>query len=216
MDSYHAGLLHQFQATFGISRSTQRGGSHMDKLKRHRIIYVHYGSDDTEAAKAGYGDAKVIDDTLKLNDTRMIEFIDEFQDGRSILMMALFPNGFFQRLSNTLAARQIRPKSAGEFELHWTVFGYKSDDPDLRKRRLLQHNMIGPAGLVSIEDGEVGALIQDVLGANPKANTVIEMGGTGPIVDPDSPLTEIPVRGFWRYYCHLMGFEPEGGAAWRP
>jgi anthranilate 1,2-dioxygenase large subunit len=188
----------------------------MDKLKRHRIIYVHYGSDDTEAAKAGYGDAKVIDDTLKLNDTRMIEFIDEFQDGRSILMMALFPNGFFQRLSNTLAARQIRPKSAGEFELHWTVFGYKSDDPDLRKRRLLQHNMIGPAGLVSIEDGEVGALIQDVLGANPKANTVIEMGGTGPIVDPDSPLTEIPVRGFWRYYCHLMGFEPEGGAAWRP
>jgi len=216
MDSYHAGLLHQFQATFGISRSTQRGGSHMDKLKRHRIIYVHYGSDDTQAAKAGYGDAKVIDDTLKLNDTRMIEFIDEFRDGRSILMMTLFPNGFFQRLSNTLAARQIRPKSADEFELHWTVFGYQGDDPDLRQRRLLQNNMIGPAGLVSIEDGEVGALIQDVLGANPTANTVIEMGGTGPIVDPDSPLTEIPVRGFWRYYCHLMGFEPEGGAAWRP
>ena len=216
MDSYHAGLLHQFQATFGISRSTQRGGSHLDKLARHRIIYVEQNSDDIEAAKAGYGDAAVIDDTLKLGDSRMVEFIDEVGDNRAILMMTLFPNGFFQRLSNTLAARQIRPKSPNEFELYWTVFGYADDNAELRERRMLQNNMIGPAGLVSIEDGEVGALIQRVLGHNTNRHTVIEMGGRGPITDPDSPLTEVPVRGFWRYYCHLMSFEPEGGSSWRP
>ena len=216
MDSYHAGLLHQFQATFGISRSTQRGGSHMDKLARHRIIYVEEDDDDVATAKKGYGDAAVINDSFQLADPRLIEHVDEFGDHRPILMMTLFPNGFFQRLSNTLAARQIRPKSPNEFELYWTVFGYADDDDAMRERRMLQNNMIGPAGLVSIEDGEVGALIQRVLGRHTKRHTVIEMGGRGPITDPDSPLTEIPVRGFWRYYCHLMGFEPEGGSSWRP
>ena len=215
MDSYHAGLLHQFQATFGISRGTQKGGSRMDKLRRHRVLFTDFGSDD-DTAQEGYADIGIYDETLKLADPRLVEFRDEVGDNRAIMMMTLFPNGFFQRLSNTLATRQIRPRSPDEFELYWTCFGYADDDRDLRALRRLQNNMIGPAGFVSIEDGEVGALIQQTLGRNPDSHTVIEMGGTGPIDDPDSPLTEIPVRGFWRYYCYLMGFKPEGGSTWQP
>ena len=146
----------------------------------------------------------------------MIEFRDEVGDGCAIMMMALFPSVILQRLSNTLATRQIRPRGPDEFELNWTCFAYTDDDEELRKLRLKQVNLIGPAGYVSIEDGEAGSLIQRVVGRERDRYSVIEMGGTGPIIDPDSPLTEVPVRGFWRYYCHLMGYQADGAPAWVP
>jgi phenylpropionate dioxygenase-like ring-hydroxylating dioxygenase large terminal subunit len=217
MDSYHAGLLHQFQTTFGIMRTTQRGGSKMDRLKRHRVLFTVYDSDDLEASDEQLlKNLGVYDDTLSLADPSMIEFRDEVGDGCAIMMMALFPSVIFQRLSNTLATRQIRPRGPNEFELNWTCFAYADDDESLRKLRLKQVNMIGPAGYVSIEDGEAGALIQRVIGRERDRYSVIEMGGLGPIEDPDSPLTEVPVRGFWRYYCHLMGYQAEGAPAWVP
>ena len=115
---------------------------------------------------------------------------------------------FFQRLSNTLATRQIRPKSPDEFELYWTYFGYADDTPALREMRMRQVDLVGPAGLVSMEDGEAGVLVQKSLRAGGHTHSVIEMGGTGAIEDQDTILTEVPVRGFWRYYCSLMGFTP--------
>ena len=82
--------------------------------------------------------------------------------------------------------------------------------------RLKQVNLIGPGGYVSIEDGEAGALIQRVLGHERDRYSVIEMGGTGPIENQVTPLTEVPVRGFWRFYCHLMEFPAQDGSQWRP
>ena len=34
------------------------------------------------------------------------------------------------------------------------------------------------------------------------------MGGTGPLVDLDTRVNEIPVRGFWSYYSDLLGIAP--------
>jgi hypothetical protein len=34
------------------------------------------------------------------------------------------------------------------------------------------------------------------------------MGGVGPIESQDTTLTEVPVRGFWKNYCALMGIVP--------
>ncbi len=217
MDSYHAGLLHQFQTTFGIMRTTQKGESLMDKWRRHRVVYTQFGSDD--AASDGNQDLKdlgVFHESMSLADPSLLEFRDETGDGRAIMMMALFPSVLFQRLSNTLATRQIRPRGPNEFELYWTCFGYADDDAALRALRLKQVNLIGPAGYVSIEDGEAGALIQRVLGREKERHSVIEMGGTGAIENQDTPLTEVPVRGFWRFYCHLMGFPAQDGSVWRP
>ena len=36
------------------------------------------------------------------------------------------------------------------------------------------------------------------------------MGGTGPLVDLDTRVNEITVRGFWSYYSELLGIEPQG------
>ena len=94
-------------------------------------------------------------------------------------MMAIFPSVFFQRLNNTLATRQIKPKAAGAFELYWTYFGYADDDPKIRLMRLRQVNLIGPGGLVSMEDGEAGRLVQLGIGREQDAHSVIEMAASG-------------------------------------
>jgi anthranilate 1,2-dioxygenase large subunit len=64
--------------------------------------------------------------------------------------------------------------------LHWTVFGYRDDDDALRQMRLMQSNLIGPAGFVSIDDGVIGEWVQrGILGRGAYASAVMEMAGAG-------------------------------------
>ena len=37
------------------------------------------------------------------------------------------------------------------------------------------------------------------------------MGGHGPIRDGDEKLDDVMIRGFWSYYCEIMGLDPRGG-----
>ncbi len=217
MDSYHAGLLHQFQTTFRLSRSTSEGGTIMDKFRRHRVIYSIYESDDADETSEHYEGITAYNEGLSLEDPSIVRFRDEVGDRRAINLLTIFPSALIQRITNSLATRQIRPKGPDAFELYWTYFGYVDDDPDLRELRIKQTNLVGPSGLISMEDGEPGALIQRVLSKDSDAYSVIEMGGIGPIDKRHTNLfTEVPVRGFWRYYCHLMGFGVEGGLPWPP
>ena len=63
-DPYHAGLLHQFQTTFGLFRNTQSGGTVMDRRHRQAINHALYNSDDPESTAAGYGDLDILDESL--------------------------------------------------------------------------------------------------------------------------------------------------------
>ena len=213
-DPYHAGLLHQFGTTFGIWRNTQAGGSVMDEARRHELHYTEADSDVAEATEAGYQDTTVFHDGLTLEDPAIVDFRDETGDGLGIMMMTIFPNVLFQQLSNTWATRQIRPKNPHEFELYWTHFGYQDDDPELRAMRLKQANLTGPAGYVSMEDGEAGVLAQRAVGQSGHGFSVIEMGGGGDIAEgQDHVLTEVPIRGFWKNYCELMGYTAASAAS---
>jgi anthranilate 1,2-dioxygenase large subunit len=66
----------------------------------------------------------------------------------------VFPSAVFVQISNSLAVRQIRPRGVDEVEIFQTMLGYADDPPDLTLHRLRQANLVGPAGLVSMEDGE--------------------------------------------------------------
>ena len=205
-DPNHAGLLHQFQTTFGLYRNTQQGASIFDKERRHEIHYSTLDSDDADTISEGYGDVTAFNADLTLQDKSVLDYKDEIGDNRAICMMSVFPNVMFQQLSNSLATRQVRPRGPREFELYWTFFGFKDDTAEVREMRLRQINMVGPAGVVSMEDGEIGRLGQLGIGSERAGHSVLEMGGTGAIENQDTPLTEVPVRGFWRYYARLMGF----------
>ncbi|MSP51091.1 MAG: hypothetical protein EXQ91_01665 [Alphaproteobacteria bacterium] len=213
LDDYHGVLLHKFLVTFGLSRATQKGGSEMDRRARHRIVYVIPSEEDTVGTQQGYAETTLLDEGLYLRDPSINEYREEMNDRRAVLLCAFFPNLLVQRLSNTLATRQIRPRSAKEYELYWTFFGYADDDPAMQLLRKKQINLVGPGGLVSMEDGEAGRLLQ--LGINgdfADAHSILAMGGRGeiPLVGHDL-LTESSVRGFWRYWCDLTGIGPQTG-----
>jgi anthranilate 1,2-dioxygenase large subunit len=209
-DTYHGSLLHDFQSTFGVSRATQTGGVKMDGRHRHNLTWAKIGTDDDAEFGAVYKQNKVHDSSLRLRDPTIVEFRREYDDGISLAICGIFPNTTIHQISNSLATRQLRTRGPGEFELLWTLFGYVDDSQDLTQHRLLQANMVGPAGLISMEDGEAIEITHRAVLGEPEACSVIEMGGSGPIMDLDHRVNDMPVRGFWSYYAELMDFEPAG------
>jgi anthranilate 1,2-dioxygenase large subunit len=209
-DTYHGSLLHEFQSTFGISRATQQGGVTMDDRHRHNLTWAKTGTDNDAEFSAVYKQDKVHDSSLRLLDPSILKFVPEYGDGISLAICGIFPNATIHQISNSLATRQLRTLGPDAFELHWTLFGYLEDSPEMTDHRLLQANMVGPAGFISMEDGEAIEITHRATQGEEDASSVIEMGGGGPITSLDHRVNDVPVRGFWSYYAELMGIEPDG------
>src|SRR5437899_1242773 len=107
------------------------------------------------------------------------------------------------KIRNSLAARQVVPKGIGRTELNWTLFGFADDDEAMLRRRLLQANLVGPAGYISMEDGAATGFVQRGVAASPERASVIEMGGAT-IGSGDSRITETAVRGLWKAWRSYM------------
>ena len=133
---------------------TQQGGAQLDPRHRHNISFTREGTDSSESALKEYRDQGVAESELRLRDGSMFRYTPDFGDDISLAICSVFPNACFQQIRNSLAARQIRPRGVDDFELFWTIFGYEDDTPEMANDRMIQTNMIGPAGLVSMEDGE--------------------------------------------------------------
>ena len=213
-DGYHGGLLHQLPVVFGLHRLTRKTNVVLDKWKRHCIFYVEQESDTAQEAHDEYEGTSLYDDALKFNDPTILNERREFDDPTpySIVTMTTFPSTLYLQLQNTVMVRQLRPKHAGDFELYWTYFGFKDDDPELRAMRQQQIAWFGPGGYISMEDTEAGSLIQRGIRNEKGTHSYIGVGGQGDVEDQDFMVTEAPIRGSWRYYAHLMGFKAEGQA----
>jgi anthranilate 1,2-dioxygenase large subunit len=209
-DNYHASLLHEFLVTFGLDRSTQVGGVKMDPRHRHNITWAEADSDGDEFARQAYAGAGVRNDFLSLKEPALVAFRRERQDKLNIAITSLFPSAVFVQISNSLAVRQIRPRGVDEVEIFQTMLGYEDDSPEMTLHRLRQANLVGPAGLVSMEDGEAIEIAHRASKPDLDRATVIELGGGGVISDRDYRVTDVPLRGFWSYYAELMGIEPDG------
>ncbi|HZU90561.1 MAG TPA: Rieske 2Fe-2S domain-containing protein [Stellaceae bacterium] len=210
-DNYHASLLHAFFATFGLDRSTQKGGVTMDGRHRHNITWAEAESEaDAALAREAYHAARVRHDYLTLREPSLVAYRPERADRISLAVTSVFPSGVFVQIANSLATRQIRPRGVDECEVFQTILGYADDPPEMTLHRLRQANLVGPAGLVSMEDGEAIEVAHRASRPDPEATTVIELGGGGIISDRDYRVTDVPLRGFWSYWAELIGVEPEG------
>jgi anthranilate 1,2-dioxygenase large subunit len=209
-DNYHASLLHEFLVTFGLDRSTQVGGVTMDARHRHNITWAEADSDTAEAANAAYGAAHVRSNYLSLQEPELVRFRRERSDPLNLAVTSVFPGAVFVQISNSLAVRQIRPRGVDEVEVFQTMLGYEDDPPEMTMHRLRQANLVGPAGLVSMEDGEAIELAHRASRPDGASASVIELGGAGVISDRDYRVTDVPLRGFWSYYAELLGIEPSG------
>ena len=162
-DGFHAGLLHQMPAIFGLHANTQEGALVLDRYGRHATYWVKVEDEDPD--KRGIDAAEATDHVfadLKVADPKFLDFHDEWGDRVSVSTMSIFPGVLIAQLSNFLMIRQIRPKSPREFELYWTILGYVGDDPELRMMRQRNVAWMGPGGCISMEDSESGSLIRRV------------------------------------------------------
>jgi anthranilate 1,2-dioxygenase large subunit len=148
---------------------------------------------------------------MQLRDKKLLAFKNEFADGMNLAAPTFFPNGLLIQINNSLATRQIRPKGVDAHEVFQTVFAYADDDEAMIRHRLLSANLVGPAGLVSMEDGEAIEVVQKATRSAQDATAIVEMGGRGPVRDLAHRVTETPIRGFWSYWAELMGMEAPGG-----
>jgi anthranilate 1,2-dioxygenase large subunit len=201
-DPYHASLLHLFHTTFGLYRSSQGGGMWLDTEGRHSVLHS-YRRDDT-AELAAYKDAELRSYQAKyaLADPSLLTGRPEFP---GLTIQTIFPCLVAQQIQNTLAVRHIVPKGVDAFELIFTFFGYEDDDEEMQQIRRKQANLVGPAGLISMEDGHATEIVQQAIVRDQAASSVIEMGGRA-VGDQENLVTETGIRGFWRYYGALMEF----------
>ena len=87
----------------------------------------------------------------------------------------------------------------------WTLFGYEDDEDWQREIRRTQANLVGPAGLISLEDGAVTNFVQrGIRGREGDEASVVELGGNA-IESSENRVTEATVRGFWKGYRDVMG-----------
>jgi len=201
-DTYHASLLHVFFTRFRINRLTQKGGVFVSADGAHHCTYTEMVEDGGDAYEKG-GMRSAGPQDFRLEAPEVLEQVDEFGDRVAIQILSLFPGFVLHQIRNSLAARQVVPKGVDRTELHWTLFGFADDDAAMTKRRLLQANLVGPAGYISMEDGAATGFVQRGVAASPDRASVIEMGGSG-VGSGDSRITETAVRGLWQAWRRHM------------
>jgi salicylate 5-hydroxylase large subunit len=200
-DPYHATLLHVFLVTFGLFRADQPSAVKMDASGRHAVLISQRGEQRTSP---GTREMRSMRADLVLHDPRLLAPVKEYAGDATVVMQTLWPNLIVQQQSNTLATRQLVTRGPGAFDLIWTFFGYAGDTEEMTRIRLRQANLMGPAGLVSVDDSEMMEFSQQGVAAYPEGAAVLELGGRG-TEDAPHMVTEAAVRGFYKYYRELMG-----------
>jgi len=201
-DTYHASLLHLFFTRFRINRLTQKGGVFVSPDGAHHCTYTEMVEDRGDAYEKD-GMRSAGSQSFSLENPEVLDQVDELGDGVAIQILSLFPGFVLHQIRNSLAARQVVPKGIDRTELHWTLFGFADDDEAMTRRRLLQANLVGPAGYISMEDGAATGFVQRGVAGSPERASVIEMGGAT-IGSGDSRITETAVRGLWKAWRQHM------------
>jgi anthranilate 1,2-dioxygenase large subunit/terephthalate 1,2-dioxygenase oxygenase component alpha subunit len=207
-DPYHASILHAFNGVMKQDRLTMEGGITMGSKGWSHISWskMDYETGGEIYAQGDLRSADIHQYGFGLRDPSMTDVWDDFGDSVSMTIQTVFPNFVLQQLRNSLAVRTIVPKGTHESELRWIAFGFEDDDEQRINGRLKQANMMGPAGLIAMEDGMIGGLVQQGIAGSLDRAAVIEMGGYGLEPIPGSRVSEGSVRGFWTGYRALMGF----------
>lgn len=206
-DSYHATLLHTFYTTFKINRLDMDGGIRITDAEKpwHHISFAKRATLD---AAAEYKTAEVHSASYdtRLEGPELLDAWEEFDDGITHCIQALFPTLAVQFTLNSLAVRWFTPRGLDRTELFWMYLGYEDDAEAERRMRVMQANLTGAAGLVSLEDGCINEFVQRGTRGGADAAAFMEMGGKTVESSEGSRATEVAIRGFWRGYREIMGF----------
>jgi anthranilate 1,2-dioxygenase large subunit len=204
-DSYHATLLHTFYTTFKVNRLDMDGGIILSDDKWHHISFARRANmkeaeeySDSGIHAANYDSA--------LEGPGLLNSWNEFEDGITHSIQTIFPNLCVQFTLNSLAIRFFAPRGIDKTELFWIYLGYERDTEEQSQMRVMQSNLTGAAGLVSLEDGCINEFVQRGTRTSPEISSFMEMGGREVRSEKNSRATETAVRGFWHGYRQIMAF----------
>ncbi|WNO10753.1 aromatic ring-hydroxylating oxygenase subunit alpha [Teredinibacter sp. KSP-S5-2] len=194
-DPVHAAILHSFFTTFGIWRSDQDTNVIIDDSGKHSVLVSCATFSKTEKKTTKQSD-------FSLEDTRLIDHQREFEGGTGAVM-TIWPNLIFLQQLNCLVMRHVKPEGPNRSIQTWTFFGYEDEPEALTERRLNQANLLGPSGLVTIDDNEVLAITQEHAANSPEIPMVYEFGQGD--TDADYMVTEAAIRAFYNAYFSEIG-----------
>jgi anthranilate 1,2-dioxygenase large subunit len=203
-DPYHASLLHLFHTTFNIARVGMTAHCIVDSRHGLHSTLLVVRSDATNIEGYKQQNIRSYREDITLADPTLLEAEREFELDTTNHIQAIFPSLVIQQIHNTLVCRQLLPKGPDAFELNFHFFGYVDDSPALRRQRIRQANLVGPAGYISMEDTEATELVQRGIARDPHECSVIEMARDAPPGE-GSMITEGMVRSMWQGYRGLMG-----------
>ena len=136
-EGYHAPLLHR---AFSLLKWQGGKGTQCVTERGHKLIEAELGDTQND----GF-----------LDDNSLVEFRDENAPKRSIVVN-LFPMTVLTRHLDVINIRFSFPRSRDETEVHYAYFAPADDDENMYDHRLRQaSNLLGPSGLISLEDGAV-------------------------------------------------------------
>lgn len=120
-------------------------------------------------------------------------------------VVALRPAYVLTKHLDTISVRFVRPLGVDRTEVTYAFFGHESDSPELRAHRVRQaSNLLGPSGMITIEDAAV---------FNRQQMTSRDGGMSRFVVGVDRPAVEATQNdengntAGWAYYRGVMGFD---------
>jgi len=119
-------------------------------------------------------------------------------------VVALRPTYVLTKHVDTIGVRFVRPLGVDRTEVTYAFFGHESDTPEYRQHRVRQaSNLLGPSGLITIEDAAVFNRQQMTAGDRGLSRFV------NGVDQPPSESTQNDENGNtvgWAYYREVMGF----------
>jgi anthranilate 1,2-dioxygenase large subunit len=190
-DSYHAPLLHQafrmlnWQGGKGRQRADARG---------HRGF-----TSELSLPKA---------QTL-LKDESLIEYRGNDLKKGSV-SVHFFPITIGVKHLDSISLRFANPLSVNETEVHYAYFHHVEDDEEMIRHRVRQSsNLLGPCGMVSMEDASVFHRLH--IGSHTPGSAIFQKGVQDEYTMPTefSQNDEAANLPGWEYYREVMGFKKE-------
>ena len=201
-DPYHASLLHVFFVTFGLFRADQKSATEIDPTGRHGILISRKRQAGGQRRHLRH--AQRSEATSRWPIRASWTWCKEFPGEDTVGMITVFPSVVLQQNINSLSTRHIVPTGPDGFDFHWTHWCYADDTPEMRLRRTRQANLFGPAGFVSADDSEIIEMSQQGFAHSPDEDALVMMGGRE-IESVEHMVTEVGIRGMYRYWREAMG-----------
>ena len=188
-EGYHAPLLHR---AFSLLKWQGGKGTQCVTGRGHKLIEAELGGTANERF---------------LEDNSLVEFRDADAPRRSVVVN-LFPMTTMTRHLDVFNIRYSFPRSPDETEVHYAYFATAADDAEMYRHRVRQaSNLLGPSGLISLEDGAVFNRLHQ--GSNTPGTVTFQKGAgetlTAPCFVEQNDEASNLIR--WERYRQIMGFE---------